>query len=108
MERVKGIEPSSQPWEGHILPLNHTRIGQTLPHSAGTFDEPSHFYQTHSGLATPFAPIFAKRAPPGTAPDGRDGALRRPRRRASGGGTNHPRRASHHLRSARQNRDRPP
>jgi hypothetical protein len=22
MERVKGIEPSSQPWEGHILPLN--------------------------------------------------------------------------------------
>ena len=26
MERVKGIEPSSQPWEGHILPLNHTRF----------------------------------------------------------------------------------
>jgi hypothetical protein len=26
MERVKGIEPSSQPWEGHILPLNHTRV----------------------------------------------------------------------------------
>ena len=25
MERVKGIEPSSRPWEGHILPLNHTR-----------------------------------------------------------------------------------
>ena len=25
VERVKGIEPSSQPWEGHILPLNHTR-----------------------------------------------------------------------------------
>ena len=25
LERVKGIEPSSQPWEGHILPLNHTR-----------------------------------------------------------------------------------
>ena len=22
---MKGIEPSSQPWEGHILPLNHTR-----------------------------------------------------------------------------------
>ena len=30
MERVKGIEPSSQPWEGHILPLNHTRIAQPL------------------------------------------------------------------------------
>jgi hypothetical protein len=28
MERVKGIEPSSQPWEGHILPLNHTRVCQ--------------------------------------------------------------------------------
>ena len=26
VERVKGIEPSSQPWEGHILPLNHTRF----------------------------------------------------------------------------------
>ncbi|KKU01559.1 MAG: hypothetical protein UX04_C0006G0094, partial [Microgenomates group bacterium GW2011_GWF2_45_18] len=25
MERVKGIEPSSHPWEGCILPLNHTR-----------------------------------------------------------------------------------
>ena len=25
LERAKGIEPSSQPWEGHILPLNHTR-----------------------------------------------------------------------------------
>ena len=28
LERVKGIEPSSQPWEGHILPLNHTRALQ--------------------------------------------------------------------------------
>gem|GEM_PF-2152242 len=25
LERVKGIEPSSQAWEAHILPLNHTR-----------------------------------------------------------------------------------
>ena len=25
VERVKGIEPSSQAWEAHILPLNHTR-----------------------------------------------------------------------------------
>jgi hypothetical protein len=25
MERVKGIEPSSQAWEAHVLPLNHTR-----------------------------------------------------------------------------------
>jgi hypothetical protein len=29
MERVKGIEPSSQAWEAHILPLNHTRILRT-------------------------------------------------------------------------------
>ena len=29
MERVKGIEPSSQAWEAHILPLNHTRTGET-------------------------------------------------------------------------------
>ena len=27
MERVKGIEPSSQAWEARILPLNHTRSG---------------------------------------------------------------------------------
>ena len=26
LERVKGIEPSSQAWEAHILPLNHTRF----------------------------------------------------------------------------------
>ncbi len=25
MVRVEGIEPSSQAWEAHILPLNHTR-----------------------------------------------------------------------------------
>ena len=31
VERVKGIEPSSQAWEAHILPLNHTRTGLTLP-----------------------------------------------------------------------------
>ncbi len=29
VERVKGIEPSSQAWEAHILPLNHTRTGLT-------------------------------------------------------------------------------
>ena len=28
MERVKGIEPSSQAWEAHILPLNHTRVSE--------------------------------------------------------------------------------
>ena len=26
LERVKGIEPSSQAWEARILPLNHTRF----------------------------------------------------------------------------------
>ena len=26
MERVKGIEPSSQAWEAHVLPLDHTRF----------------------------------------------------------------------------------
>ena len=30
VERVKGIEPSSQAWEAHILPLNHTRAKLTL------------------------------------------------------------------------------
>ncbi len=26
VERVAGIEPVSYPWEGHILPLNYTRL----------------------------------------------------------------------------------
>ena len=26
LERVEGIEPSTQPWEGRVLPLNYTRI----------------------------------------------------------------------------------
>ena len=26
MERVKGIEPSSQAWEARVLPLNYTRV----------------------------------------------------------------------------------
>ena len=26
MERVAGIGPASYPWEGHILPLNYTRL----------------------------------------------------------------------------------
>ncbi len=46
MERVKGIEPSSQPWEGHILPLNHTRL----------LEAPC-FYQICRRLATWFAPV---------------------------------------------------
>ena len=29
MERMMGIEPTSQAWEVHILPLNHTRKEQT-------------------------------------------------------------------------------
>ncbi len=29
LERAKGIEPSSQPWEGRVLPLNHTRTART-------------------------------------------------------------------------------
>ncbi len=26
LERVTGIEPVSYPWEGYVLPLNHTRM----------------------------------------------------------------------------------
>ncbi len=31
---MKGIEPSSQPWEGHILPLNHTRVRTWTLHTS--------------------------------------------------------------------------
>ena len=27
LERVEGIAPSTQPWEGRVLPLNYTRTG---------------------------------------------------------------------------------
>lgn len=30
MERVKGIGPSSQPWEGRILPVNYTRVSVVI------------------------------------------------------------------------------
>jgi hypothetical protein len=30
LERVKGIEPSSQAWEARILPLNHTRFSASI------------------------------------------------------------------------------
>ena len=33
LERVKGIEPSSQAWEARILPLNHTRFRCALSSS---------------------------------------------------------------------------
>ena len=42
MERVKGIEPSSQPWEGHILPLNHTRFDASHPNSPALLGKPSY------------------------------------------------------------------
>jgi hypothetical protein len=34
MERVKGIEPSFQAWEAHVLPLNHTRRQSLFPRCA--------------------------------------------------------------------------
>src|SRR5436190_22308944 len=34
LERVKGIEPSSQAWEAHVLPLNHTRLRWDLSNIA--------------------------------------------------------------------------
>ncbi len=36
LERVKGIEPSSQAWEARILPLNHTRACLTLSSKQAT------------------------------------------------------------------------
>ena len=36
MERVMGIEPTSQAWEARILPMNYTRIG-SLHYSTGSW-----------------------------------------------------------------------
>ena len=30
LERAKGIEPSSLPWQGSVLPLNHARVDERL------------------------------------------------------------------------------
>ena len=46
MERVKGIEPSSQAWEARILPLNHTRF-----HKADSYQIP---WLGASGLSSVF------------------------------------------------------
>ena len=26
LERVAGVEPATRPWEGHVIPINYTRI----------------------------------------------------------------------------------
>ena len=41
MERVKGIEPSSQAWEARILPLNHTRL-RSAARNFGVASPPFH------------------------------------------------------------------
>ena len=46
MERVKGIEPSSQAWEARILPLNHTRLRCVSCGASATFHEPAGFSST--------------------------------------------------------------
>ena len=64
MERVKGIEPSSQAWEAHILPLNHTRIAAAAARANPFLSDPrsgcnrfngcqelSHGFQAADGLA---------------------------------------------------------
>jgi hypothetical protein len=50
MERVKGIEPSSQAWEARILPLNHTRLRCASARQART--DADNVYQTDRRLAT--------------------------------------------------------
>jgi hypothetical protein len=60
MERVKGIEPSSQAWEARILPLNHTRA-RTVSNFA---------LKVSSGCLRPRgggAPLIATSAPAVTA-----------------------------------------
>ena len=37
VERVTGIEPVSQPWEGRVLPLNHTRVASIMYGNRGKF-----------------------------------------------------------------------
>ena len=56
VERVKGIEPSSQPWEGHILPLNHTRCRWTS------------FYQSAARRATAVWRYWAREKTRGSRP----------------------------------------
>src|ERR1700733_7919870 len=52
MERAKGIEPSSQPWEGHILPLNHTRLRGFAASTRQARANYLNLYQTTPTIAT--------------------------------------------------------
>ena len=52
MERVKGIEPSFQAWEAHVLPLNHTRVCGDRRLTPAVGCEPVYCYQTGRRLAT--------------------------------------------------------
>jgi hypothetical protein len=56
MERVKGIEPSSQAWEAHILPLNHTRSSD--PAIFGQADHVDKFYSGRVLLSTFGGAVF--------------------------------------------------
>ena len=47
LERVKGIEPSSQAWEARILPLNHTRRSSSR-------------YPSHPWIARPYHNLHLK------------------------------------------------
>jgi hypothetical protein len=42
MERVRGIEPLSQPWEGRVLPMNYTRM-----EPMGGFEPPTFALRKH-------------------------------------------------------------
>ncbi len=66
MERVKGIEPSSQAWEARILPLNHTRLRFASAHQARNKSDVFVFTRLPGGwqLVCPAAPDSLRRLKP--------------------------------------------
>ena len=54
-ERVKGIEPSSQPWQGRVLPVYYTRASFNVPGvrlalTTSSFSEMRSNYLSYPGM----------------------------------------------------------
>src|SRR6266700_3301187 len=64
MERVKGIEPSSQAWEARILPLNHTRAAtDTIPTRELSRPQGRNFCPSVLGRILSLPPVGERTAP---------------------------------------------
>jgi hypothetical protein len=58
LERVKGIEPSSSAWKAEVLPLNYTRILNSLVGKTG-FEPATPWSQTKCSTKLSYFPMVS-------------------------------------------------